>query len=264
MVHALGTRVAAPTTYAPDILEPIPRAIKGGSKVAYNDRYFGWDCWHLYELSWLDGEGVPQHFVGVLCINANSPVTIESKSLKLYLNSLNFHILGSIENAVGVICRDLEHIIQAPVMLDILPPSGISDITREPFGVLLEQCVSKGSMSNKDWLNSSGKNVDETLISHRLRSLCPVTAQPDWGTLVVDYSGPAINRGRLLELVDSFREHQDFHERCIEHCFSAISAEAKPDFLTVTGYYQRRGGIDITPTRSNSEKPRQLWRMGRQ
>ncbi len=258
MVFALGNRVAAPTHYSPEILEPIQRVDTQPNAM------HGYDCWHLYELSWLNTSGVPQHFIGVLFVDVNTPSTIESKSLKLYLNSLNFHHFYTQEEAKSVICSDIEKSIGAPVTLQLISPMEIITITREPHGILLEQAPTEPLAMPGVWVNSDAPWVTETFVSHRLRSLCPVTAQPDWGTLVVSYTGPKINGDALLDLVDSFRQKQDFHERCVEQCFASIHSHAHPDDLSITAYYQRRGGIDITPVRTSKPTAKEPWRMGRQ
>jgi len=264
MVFVLGNRVAAPTKYAPDILERIERDAAGRSLSLSEGTVYGYDCWHLYELAWLGSDGAPENFVGVLFIDVNSAATIESKSLKLYLNSLNFQRFDNSDAAKSVICSDIQDLIGATVTLELFSPSDINAFTREPDGISLDEPFAEASAETTEWLGTMEVSVTETLVSHRLRSLCPVTGQPDWGSLVVNYTGPQINRGRIRDLVASFREHQDFHERCVERCFSSILSNANPRSLSVTAYYQRRGGIDITPVRSSEPVTRQLWRMGRQ
>lgn len=264
MVFVLGNRVAAPTEYSPDILERIEREDSARSLSPQLDVIYGYDCWHLYELSWLTGDGVPEHFVGVLFVDVNSAATIESKSLKLYLNSLNFHRFDNSEAAKSVICSDIQNLTESAVTLELFSPTEISTITREPDGILLDEPSADVSSASTTWFSTTTRSVTETLVSHRLRSLCPVTGQPDWGSLVVNYTGHQINRARIQDMVASFREHQDFHERCVEQCFSSIFSNANPKSLSVTAYYQRRGGIDITPVRSSEPVTRQLWRMGRQ
>ena len=260
MVVALGSRVAAPTEYSPDVLEPI---VRNPATATGDDGRYGYDRWHLYELSWLDSSGHAQSYVGVLCIDVKSPATIESKSLKLYLNSLNFKNFSSSDEAKSVICSDVGNLAGSEVTLELFAPEDIGMMTCEPDGILLDG-LSPEALSPAEWVSADAPLVRETLLSHRMRSLCPVTAQPDWGTLVVSYSGRQINRQALLDLVDSFRRQQDFHEACVEQCFDSIRSGANPDALSVTGYYQRRGGIDITPVRASEPVATEFWRMGRQ
>ncbi len=266
MGGALGNKIAAPKLYAPEILEPISRREGRDALGISQTDMFGYDCWHLYELSWLNTQKQPQHGTGVLVVDAASPATIESKSLKLYLNSLNFHCFESQAEACDVICRDIGRVTGSKVTLTMLPPTGLAAITREPEGFLLEASVQAAgsSLVEGSWCDADGDIVKQTLVSHRLRSLCPVTAQPDWGTLVIEYSGLPINLDQLLAFVESFREHQEFHEQCVERCFNVLMQRTRAQSLTVSAFYQRRGGIDITPVRSNGPLLPEYWRMGRQ
>lgn len=265
MVGALGNKIAAPKVYAPRVLEAIPRSEGRQALKGIVPPMCGYDCWHLYELSWLNAMKHPQHGVGVLVIDSNSPATIESKSLKLYLNSLNFHCFESEAEACDVICTDIANVTGSEVSLVILPPNGLAAITREPAGVLLESEVeSHSTLTEEAWCELAGPILDDTYVSHRLRSLCPVTSQPDWGTIVIDYRGRPINQRQLLTYIESFREHQEFHEQCVERCFYKLMQETAAESLTVSAYYQRRGGIDITPVRSSFSVPPEYWRTGRQ
>ena len=147
------------------------------------------------------------------------------------------------------------------VDLQLLPPDGLAAITREPAGILLDTDDAGG---RRETTAGRPTNGDETLLSHRLRSLCPVTGQPDWGTVVVAYRGPSIDRAALLRQIEGFREHQDFHEHCVESLFAHVLDTYNPEKLAITAYYQRRGGIDITPSRANYPISPALTRMGRQ
>lgn len=265
MVGALGNKVAAPKFYTPDLLEAISRREGREALGKPPAAMSGYDCWHLYELSWLNLAKQPQHGVGVLFVDAASPATIESKSLKLYLNSLNFHCFESEAAAREVICRDIGSVTGSDVSLTVLPPNGLAAITREPEGLLLDaDCETVSGPIANPWCDSAGDIVQRTFVSHRLRSLCPVTAQPDWGTLVINYRGRPINQHRLLAFIESFREHQEFHEQCVERCYYEVMSQTSAESLTVSAYYQRRGGIDITPVRSNQLVVPEHWRMGRQ
>ena len=266
MDGALGNKIAAPKLYAPEILEPIARREGRDTLGISQTDMFGYDCWHLYELSWLNAQEQPQHGVGVLIVDAASPTTIESKSLKLYLNSLNFHCFESQAAAVDVICRDIGCVTGSKVTLAMLPPTELAGITREPKGLLLEDNVLAAGAKHKEglWCDAHGDIGRQTLVSHRLRSLCPVTAQPDWGTLVIEYQGLPLYLDQLLSFVESFREHQEFHEQCVERCFKVLMQQTGAESLTVSAFYQRRGGIDITPVRSNGPVLPKHWRMGRQ
>ena len=261
MAGVLGQTVAAPDRYAPEVLEPIRRPDRPSITC------FGWDVWHAYELSWCVGDDVC-HWVGWLAIPFDSRATVESKSLKLYLNSLNNHQFGSHDEAVGAICADISACIGATVTLECLPVDALSGITQELDGVNLPACVAPTgveTISADSLTHSPGKGnvVSEHLVSHGLRSLCPVTAQPDWGSLSIRYSGKAIDHQGVSTYLSSYRSHQGFHEQCVDQVFKDLLC-LEPDSLQVVGFYQRRGGIDITPWRSTEPLAVNPQRLGRQ
>jgi len=261
MAGVLGRTVAAPERYAPEVLEPIRRP-ESLAKAC-----FGWDVWHAYELSWCVGDETC-HWVGWLTIPADSPATVESKSLKLYLNSLNFHSFGDHKEALSTICGDISVRVGAKVSLDCLPVEGLSGITEELDGVSLPACAAHQgikTISAESLAHSPGKDnvVSEHLVSHSLRSLCPVTAQPDWGSLSIRYTGEAIDHKSVSIYLSGYRSHQGFHEQCVDQIFADLLT-LKPDSLQVAGFYQRRGGIDITPWRSTEPLAANPQRLGRQ
>ena len=220
MADVLGQTVAAPERYAPEVLEPIHRQ-KSIATVC-----FGWDIWHAYELSWCIGDEAC-HWVGWLAIPAESPATVESKSLKLYLNSLNFHSFGDHQEALNTICDDISACVGAPVSLECLPVAELSGITEELDGVNLPACTAHREIEaiNADSLTHSpgkGKVVSEHLVSHSLRSLCPVTAQPDWGSLSIRYTGKAVDRESVSTYLSGYRSHQGFHEQCVDQIFADL------------------------------------------
>jgi len=261
MAGVLGQTVAAPSVYTPAILERIERVSPTGH-VGY-----GWDVWHCYELSWCI-RGAVGSWVGVLGIPADSPATVESKSLKLYLNSLNHHDFDSDLHAIAVIKEDVSQCVGATVVLSLLPVTDVSGITTELTGLNLPACplgVEVGIISPEHLSISPGKGnvVSEQLISHSLRSLCPVTSQPDWGSLLIEYTGQQIEHDSVARYLSGYREHQGFHEQCLEQIFSDLMA-LPIDKLVVAAFYQRRGGIDITPWRSSEPLPMSPQRLGRQ
>ena len=237
MDRILGNRVAAPEQYAPHILEPIDRAlgrsaIEGASIHISN----GWDVWHCYELSWrVEGDGLC-YFTGTLSIPADSPFTVESKSLKLYLNSLNNKTFPSNDEAIKTIERDVSAIAGGNVKVVLWSSSDLATNTFTPSALPKP----KTSLPTRRHLVAG------------FRSLCPVTAQPDWATLVVDIADSACDLKVIDGAVQALRNHQGFHEQCIEDLFSRIETDLKPEFLEITGFFQRRGGIDITPRRSSA------------
>lgn len=261
MVGVLGQSVAAPSVYTPAILERIERVAQRGQSG------LGWDVWHCYELSWCV-TGAVESWVGVLGIPADSPATVESKSLKLYLNSLNHHEFESAQHATSVITEDVSRCVGAAVVLNLLPVTDLSTITTELTGVNIPACplgVEVGII-NAEHLSISprkGKVVSEQLITHNLRSLCPVTSQPDWGSLLIEYTGQQLDHGSVARYLSGYRAHQGFHEQCLEQIFSDLMA-LPVSKLMVAAFYQRRGGIDITPWRSSEPLSMSLQRLGRQ
>ncbi len=269
VVSALGSRVEAPRCYAPEILEPIPRDLaRVALGVDKTQPFFGADIWHLYELSWLNASNVPVSYIGTLTIPCDTPNLVESKSLKLYLNSLNFRSFDSHTAAVAQITTDVSHVVAGPIMLTLDSVTSLSGITNEPEGTCIDTMSAFSALTSDRCLHlriDPRRQTEETLISHLLRSLCPVTGQPDWASLVVRYRGAEIDRGGLLNYVLSYREHQEFHEQCLERIFLDISAYCAPDSLAIAAFYQRRGGIDITPWRtSNNDIFVPTTRMARQ
>ena len=261
MKGVLGQAVPAPLSYAPHVLERIERH-RPFSCIGH-----GWDIWHCYEMSWCVQQTV-EHWVGVLAIPADSPATVESKSLKLYLNSLNHHHFETHEAAIQAIVRDVSACVSATVSLSCTPVDRLAGLTRELVGVNLPACKVNEELVIIDPAEliispRKGNVVSEHLVSHSLRSLCPVTSQPDWGTLSVRYSGPQIEHASLATYLDAYRTHRGFHEQCIEQIYSDLKGLGL-DSLEVIGFYQRRGGIDITPWRSTVEIPIDTQRIGRQ
>lgn len=263
MSGVLGKTVAAPEVYAPDVLEPISR-----QHVQREITMVGWDVWHCYELSWLS-KGVVENHIGVLIIPADSPSTVESKSLKLYLNSLNYHEFAGTDEAINTICDDVGRRIDAPITLQLLSVDAVATITEELQGVNLHPCSKsegQGIIGGEALIGSPGKGniVSEQLISSSLRSLCPVTAQPDWATLSICYTGPQMDREAVSRYVSGYRSHQGFHEQVVEQIFADLAEAYSPEHLEVVGFYQRRGGLDITPWRSTSLATPNSRRLGRQ
>ena len=227
MAGVLGQTVAAPESYAPEVLDRIAR-IKAASAPE-----FGWDIWHAYELSWCAGADV-SHAVGWLT----------------------------------TIVRDVSACVGASVALDCLPVSALNDITEELTGVNLPPCRADQGLERIEaeiLAHSPGKGnvVSEHLVSHSLRSLCPVTAQPDWGSLSIRYSGQALDHASVSRYLSGYRSHQGFHEQCVDQIYTDLMT-MKPESLEVVAFYQRRGGIDITPWRSSNPLSPNPQRLGRQ
>lgn len=178
------------------------------------------------------------------------PSLIESKSLKLYLNSLNQEVFSSHDQVQETIQRDLSSACGAQVSVTLFSVDRSMTAAGRPEGAVLiddEPVEEVGYAYCPEVLLAGGDTVSESLCSHLLKSNCPVTGQPDWGTLQVDYTGPTIDRAALLRYVVGFRQKQDFHEHCVETVFTDLMAACKPEQLTVSARYTRRGGLDINP-----------------
>jgi 7-cyano-7-deazaguanine reductase len=252
----LGKRVAYETQYNPTLLYPIPRAEKRAELGITNVLPFvGTDIWNAYELSWLNPRGKPLVALAEFIVPADSPNIIESKSLKLYLNSYNQSRLASLEDLEARITADLSGATQATVAVRIIP---VQHATIRSMGVPQGFCIDELDVGIDTYepiptllQTLSGQVVtDETLYSHLLKSNCLVTGQPDWGMLAIRYSGAEIDRETLLRYIVSFREHNEFHEQCVERIFCHIQRECCPTHLAVWARYTRRGGLDINPIRA--------------
>ena len=253
----LGKSSAYVATYSPEQLFPIPRAPKWAELglTAESLPYSGVDIWTCYELSWLLPSGKPVVAIGEFSIPADSPNIIESKSFKLYLNSLNQSVFGSCGALVDVMMRDLSAAAGKPVGVRLRT---LDQVAQEGVAVLDGYCIDDLDISIRhydsprpDLLTSDpARQVEERVYSHLLKSNCPVTGQPDWGTVVIEYRGAALDHASLLAYLVSFRQHADFHEQCVERIFLDLQRVLKPERLTVHARYVRRGGLDINPYRS--------------
>lgn len=253
----LGKSSAYIATYSPELLFPISRAAKWAELglSAETLPYRGVDIWNCYELSWLLPSGKPVVAIGKFVIPADSPNIIESKSFKLYLNSLNQSVFASREALAELMARDLSAAAGKPVAVSV---RSLEEVAAEgiatPAGVCIDDLdveIEHYDTPRAELLSCDGERVvEESLYSQLLKSNCPVTGQPDWGTLVVDYRGPALDRASLLAYVVSFRQHADFHEQCVERIFLDLQRLLQPERLTVHARYVRRGGLDINPWRS--------------
>lgn len=247
---SLGREVAYPAHYDPDLLFPIARAGARAELGLDNAAlpFAGHDRWHAYELGWLDLRGKPQVAVATLTVPADSPNLIESKSLKLYLNSLNAARFAGAEAVYALIAQDLS--ARAGAQVTVAP--GLPGFGVEADALLLDALeldIDDYGPPNPAHLAAGGEVVSETLVSHLLKSNCPVTGQPDWGSVVLRYAGPRIDRAGLLRYLVSFRDHAGFHEQCVERIFADVSARCAPVKLSVEARYTRRGGLDINPWR---------------
>ncbi|MBF7681992.1 NADPH-dependent 7-cyano-7-deazaguanine reductase QueF [Acinetobacter sp. B5B] len=250
----LGKETDYPTTYQPNILFPILRATARQNYQHVPHIEHGVDWWHVFELSWLNTNNFPQVAIGRLTIPATSIYLIESKSLKLYFNSLNFTSFDSQDHLIQTVQDDLSKVAQAQIHLDLIDVNGLH--VDQPSGQCIDHLTpSKHALSPDPSLLSLASDeqeiVEEQLHCNLLRSNCPVTGQPDWGTLFIRYRGQKINHASLLAYIISFREHNGFHEQCVEQIFAEVWQVLKPEQLMVYAAYTRRGGLDINPCRSS-------------
>lgn len=254
----LGKTSANPDKYSPELLYPIPRSSHRALLQCGNTLPFiGVDIWNAYELSWLGPRGKPEVAIAQIEIPFDSPFMIESKSLKLYLNSLNYERYSSAEEVKLRISKDLSAAAKSNVSITLFDPQSWSQLSFDNIeGTSLDRLdihIEPQDLPNRDWLSSetNAAPIEEILFSHLLRSNCPVTGQPDWASIIISYTGPAINQENLLRYLISYRNHQEFHEHCVEKIFCDIKAKCKTAKLSVYARYTRRGGLDINPFRTD-------------
>ncbi|ODS92741.1 MAG: NADPH-dependent 7-cyano-7-deazaguanine reductase QueF [Comamonas sp. SCN 65-56] len=263
----LGQASTYPAHYDPALLFPIARS-QGRLAIGIDGAppFFGADLWNAYEVSWLDPRGKPQVAIARFTIGCETPNLIESKSLKLYLNSLNATRFDSAEAVRERIRTDLseaawrgaEH--PGTIGVQLLAPEQFGDERIEEMdGLLLDrlhvECTHDQPAPELLTAAFDEAPVEEVLMSHLLKSNCPVTGQPDWGSLQISYSGPQIDQAALLRYIVSFRNHQGFHEQCVERIYMDILQRCEPIKLTVFARYTRRGGLDINPLRTSHPMP---------
>lgn len=278
-----------PTEYSPETLYPIARSI-GRDAIGWQDDKLkvGVDWWQAFEMSWLNSQGISQVAIARFGIPASSPFIVESKSLKLYLNSINFTEFSGWDDVQALIAKDLSACVQAEVTVELfdlnddLNDKATGLLIAQPEGVCIDEALANSSekvaltehpdasllAKNESDLRDSEKEVGKnfSFYSNLLRSNCPVTNQPDWGTLAVSISSEKpVNTANMLRYILSFRQHNGFHEQCVEQIFADLSQYYQPSELMVRAWYTRRGGIDINPCRVSDmsllPKPSRLIRQ---
>jgi 7-cyano-7-deazaguanine reductase len=253
----LGKTVDYADHYDASRLFPIPRAAKRSELgIAGPLPFSGVDIWNAWELSWLDPRGKPNVAIAEIRVPADSPCIIESKSFKLYLNGFNQERIDSRDALRERIEADLSQAAGAPVAVRLKSlDEAAAEPTAEPTGFCIDDIALDADIDcygppQPGLLSAGDALVDELLVSHLLKSNCPVTGQPDWASVQVSYRGPRIDRQGLLRYLVSFRRHDDFHEQCVERVFIDLTRRCAPERLTVQARYTRRGGLDINPWRS--------------
>lgn len=259
----LGRQIAPGNHYDPGLLFPVPRANARSGLPAGYFRAYGEDLWHAYELSWLTSSGKPAMHLGRITVPANSVSVIESKSLKLYLNSLNSERFASDELAIATIERDLSKVAEGEVRLQLLPIEAAEFAATQLEGECLDSLeVAVPETPSADLLKAQPRDAKH--YTHLMRSLCPVTAQPDWATVLIETRGQAPEPEGLLAYLLAYRNHQEFHEQCVERIFGDLWSALSPDYLSVQALYTRRGGLDICPWRCSENLPAPRRRLNRQ
>mgnify|MGYP001018491203 CR=1 FL=1 len=267
----LGKRSEYISQYQPELLDPIPRKIGRDEikdlKVA---NYAGYDLWTAFEVSWLNNKGKPIVAIAEFMVPHTSDNLIESKSFKLYLNSFNQTRFSSWDQVEQTLIKDLSACAGETVSVTV---RSVVDYTDSVVVTMDGDCIDEQEIeiTSYDFDRTliqgaaTGEVVEESLHSHVLKSNCLITNQPDWGSVEIQYKGKQIDREALLRYLVSFREHNEFHEQCVERIFTDIMEFCQPESLTVYARYTRRGGLDINPYRSNvTSQPSHNQRMARQ
>jgi len=264
----LGKNVTYIEHYTPELLQAVPRSLNREELgITQQQPFTGVDIWNGYELSWLNDKGKPH--IAIMCchIPYDSPHLIESKSFKLYLNSFNQTKIESQARLQQMLEQDLSQCAGAQVSVSLYSPKQFSTFQIQE---LAGECLDELDIQvehyspQQDMLLTSNEFVSETLNSHLLKSNCLITSQPDWASIIIRYQGNKIERESLLKYLISFRNHNEFHEQCVERIFCDILAQCQPEKLTVYARYTRRGGLDINPFRSNFEQQAENIRLARQ
>lgn len=261
----LGKETVYVSQYDASLLFPISRSENRKKLNLQGWPWYGVDVWTAYEVSWLNSKGRPSVAILEFMIPATSPNIIESKSFKLYLNSFNQTQFASSDDVLQRIEKDISFVLGVPAQVVC------HAVDQFPLNTgFAGECIDNEDVSvsiyqpDADLLCFENGVVEEVLFSHLLKSNCPVTSQPDWATVTIEYLGRKLQRAALLQYVLSFREHNDFHEHCVERMFTDLMATGHIQTLTVTARYTRRGGLDINPTRSTNAVFERHGRTARQ
>jgi len=260
----LGKPSAYEDRYNPGLLFPLPRATKRAEVgITGSLPFLGADLWTAFELSWLNPKGKPQVALAHITVPAETPNIIESKSFKLYLNSFNNSVFADADAVRQTLRTDLTEAswrgapavgaslgvkLLAPELFDREPVHELDGLNLDRLDI---ECTHYQPAPELLSAALDEQPVTETLTSHLLKSNCLVTGQPDWGSVQISYSGPQIEQEGLLKYIVSFRNHNEFHEQCVERIYMDIMARCKPTKLTVYARYTRRGGLDISPWRTS-------------
>ncbi|MCL1048524.1 NADPH-dependent 7-cyano-7-deazaguanine reductase QueF [Shewanella abyssi] len=267
----LGKSTGYQEQYDASLLQGVPRKLnRDAIALTHELPFHGCDIWTGYELSWLNAKGKPMVAIAEFSLDFNSANLIESKSFKLYLNSFNQTQFDDVQAVESTLTKDLRDCAQGDVSVKVIEPKNFHHqrIVELPGTCIDDLDIEVSDYSfNPDYLIDSVDNkaiVAETLTSNLLKSNCLITSQPDWGTVMIRYQGPKIDREKLLRYLISFRQHNEFHEQCVERIFVDLKRLCQCAKLTVYARYTRRGGLDINPYRSDFEHPAENQRLARQ
>jgi len=258
----LGKASSIPDAYAPGVLVPIPRSTAQAQLGVERTDFRGVDRWEAPEVSWLDRRGKPEVACGEFRVPADSRCLIESKSLKLYLFSLNQEGFRSREEVRSTIARDLSAAAGCEVEVEFHPLGTVPDRAR---GRMPGACIDELGLGEEGVPSAAGRIealrgtgegvVQETLCTHLFRSLCPVTSQPDWASIALHYRGPRIDRVGLLRYWVSYRTTPGFHESCVERMFTDLDRACRPEWMQLEARFALRGGLAIHPLRKSLQAP---------
>ncbi|MEH6453515.1 MAG: NADPH-dependent 7-cyano-7-deazaguanine reductase QueF [Psychromonas sp.] len=258
---SLGKSTEYKSIYDADLLQVVPRSLNRDELKLSADNlpFYGVDLWNIYELSWLNKKGKPVVATGIIKVPFDSDNLIESKSFKLYLNSFNQTKFDSVADVHKVLSADLSKCANKKVHVEL---NTDLDQFADKLGTFNGECLDDLDIEvdnyqfTVDYLQDlcSEQQVTETLYSHLLKSNCLITSQPDWGSVEISYSGKRIDREKLLRYLISFRQHNEFHEQCVERIYCDIMKFGQIDSLSVYARYTRRGGLDINPFRTTSNQ----------
>lgn len=253
--------------YTPELLFPIARKQKR-DEIHVPDLlpFKGIDIWTAFEVSWLNEKGKPIAAVAEFIFPCTSPYLIESKSFKLYLNSLNQSVFSSMDEVTKILSKDLSQAAGAAVSVKLISAGEY----HVQLGKFEGYCLDNLDIScdtyevTPEFLRTGNHYAEEVFYSHLLKSNCWATGQPDWGSVQIRYTGKKIDQEGLLKYLVSFRDHTEFHEQCVERIFMDVMARCQPERLTVYARYTRRGGLDINPYRSTEDALPGNIRLNRQ
>jgi len=255
--NPLGQAVSYSESYTPSLLFPIARQEKRDELglTSSNLPFKGADIWNAYELSWLNSKGLPQVGMAEFIFPDNSPNIIESKSFKLYLNSLNQSKFDDVKDLQAVMQHDLSKVVAEDISVSVY---GVGSGRENQIQAFDAECIDHQDLTIDQYDYEPGllklktsELISENLCSHLLKSNCLITNQPDWASVLIQYKGQKICHASLLKYLVSFRTHNEFHEQCVERIYCDILKYCQPQELTVYARYTRRGGLDINPWRSN-------------